>query len=127
MLGNILPGAAAAAREPRAVTGLDTPETIERFEQAWPQAPFWATFGQSEASGLATFSPYRERPKSAGRPLLWRTMAVVDADDRPLPTGETGEIVLRGPTVFKGYWNNEAATAHALRNGWHHTGDWPLR
>ena len=55
--------------------------------------------------------------------MFWRSVAVVDADDRPLPAGEVGEIVLRGPTVFKGYWNNEAATAHAFRNGWHHTGD----
>jgi len=107
----------------RAVTGLDTPETIERFEATCPHARFWATFGQSETSGLATFAPYRDRPKSAGRPLFWRSVAVVDADDRPLPAGEVGEIVLRGPTVFKGYWNNEAATRHAFRNGWHHTGD----
>jgi long-chain acyl-CoA synthetase len=124
MLGNILdqakPGELTSLR---AVTGLDTPETIERFEAACPNATFWATFGQSETSGLATFSPYRDRPKSAGRPLFWRSVAVVDAADQPLPAGEVGEIVLRGPTVFKGYWNNEAATTHAFRNGWHHTGD----
>jgi len=124
MLGNILdqakPEQLTSLRE---VTGLDTPETIERFQRTCPQATFWATFGQSETSGLATFSPYRDRPKSAGRPLFWRSVAVVDADDQPLPAGQTGEIVLRGPTVFKGYWNNEAATAHAFRNGWHHTGD----
>jgi long-chain acyl-CoA synthetase len=107
----------------RAVTGLDTPETIERFEAACPNAAFWATFGQSETSGLATLSPYRDRPKSAGRPLFWRTVAVVDSADIPRPTGQTGEIVVRGPTVFKGYWNNEADTAFTFRNGWHHTGD----
>jgi long-chain acyl-CoA synthetase len=124
MLGNILDQAQPGElKSLRAVTGLDTPETIERFEAACPNATFWATFGQSETSGLATFSPYRDRPKSAGRPMFWRSVAVVDADDRPLPAGEIGEIVLRGPTVFKGYWNNEAATAHAFRNGWHHTGD----
>jgi acyl-CoA synthetase (AMP-forming)/AMP-acid ligase II len=107
----------------RAVTGLDTPATIERFETMCPHAMFWATFGQSETSGLATLSPYRERPKSAGRPLFWRTVAVVDGADKPKPTGQTGEIVVRGPTVFKGYWNNEADTAFTFRNGWHHTGD----
>ena len=107
----------------RAVTGLDTPATIERFEAMCPHAMFWATFGQSETSGLATLSPYRDRPKSAGRPLFWRTIAVVDSADKPKPAGQTGEIVVRGPTVFKGYWNNEADTAFTFRNGWHHTGD----
>ena len=124
MLGSIMdqaqPGQLASLR---AVTGLDTPATIERFEAENPNARFWATFGQSETSGLATLSPYRDRPKSAGRPLFWRSIAVVDADDRPKPTGQTGEIVVRGPTVFKGYWNNEAANAVTFRNGWHHTGD----
>ncbi|HEY0328441.1 MAG TPA: AMP-binding protein [Rhodopseudomonas sp.] len=124
MLGAILEHASGdQLRSLRAVTGLDTPQTIECFEAMCPNARFWSTYGQSETSGLATLSPYRERPKSAGRPLFWRSMAVVDADDRPLPEGEVGEIVLRGPTVFKGYWNNKAATAHALRGGWHHTGD----
>lgn len=107
----------------RAVTGLDTPATIERFEKACPRAVFWATFGQSETSGLATLSPYRDRPQSAGRPLFWRTIAVVDSADKPKATGQTGEIVVRGPTVFMGYWNNEADTAFTFRNGWHHTGD----
>lgn len=124
MLGNILDQATPEQLTSlRAVTGLDTPATIERFEKLCPQATFWSTFGQSETSGLSTFGPYRERPGSAGRPLFWRTVAVVDADDQPLPAGEVGEIVLRGPTVFKGYWNNEAATQHTFRNGWHHTGD----
>ncbi len=124
MLGNLLDQAQnGELASLRAVTGLDTPDTIERFEAAYPQARFWALYGQSETSGIATFSPYRDRPKSAGRPLFWRTLAVVDGDDRPLPAQQTGEIVLRGPTVFKGYWNNAAATAHTFRNGWHHTGD----
>lgn len=124
MLGNILDQAAPAQLQSlRAVTGLDAPATIERFEQLCPQATFWATFGQSETSGLSTFAPYRDRPGSAGRPLFWRTLAVVDADDKPLPPDEVGEIVVRGPTVFKGYWNNEAATRRAFRGGWHHTGD----
>ncbi|MFC0241970.1 AMP-binding protein [Rhodopseudomonas telluris] len=124
MLGNILDQAEPAQLQSlRAVTGLDTPATIERFEQLCPEATFWATFGQSETSGLSTFAPYRDRPGSAGRPLFWRSIAVVDADDKPLPPSDVGEIVVRGPTVFKGYWNNEAATKHAFRNGWHHTGD----
>jgi acyl-CoA synthetase (AMP-forming)/AMP-acid ligase II len=107
----------------RAVTGLDTPPTIERFENECPNATFWSAFGQSETSGIASLSPYRERPKSAGRPLFWRSIAVVDGDDRSKPIGEAGEIVVRGPTVFKGYWNRSADNIVTFRNGWHHTGD----
>jgi len=47
----------------------------------------------------------------------------VDEQDRPLPPGQAGEVVVRGDIVMQGYWNNPDATAEALRNGWLHTGD----
>jgi acyl-CoA synthetase (AMP-forming)/AMP-acid ligase II len=48
---------------------------------------------------------------------------VVGDDDRELPAGETGEIVVRGDVVMAGYWNQPEATAEALREGWLRTGD----
>jgi long-chain acyl-CoA synthetase len=50
-------------------------------------------------------------------------MRVVDGEDRPLPTGEVGEIVIRGHNVMKGYWRRDDATAEAIRDGWFHSGD----
>jgi acyl-CoA synthetase (AMP-forming)/AMP-acid ligase II len=48
---------------------------------------------------------------------------VVDYDGRDVPANQIGEIVLKGPKVFKGYWKNPEATESALKNGWFHTGD----
>jgi long-chain acyl-CoA synthetase len=48
---------------------------------------------------------------------------VADEEDRDLPTGESGEVLVRGDSVMVGYWNDEEATAAALRGGWLHTGD----
>jgi long-chain acyl-CoA synthetase len=126
MLGAILDAAAdegADLSSLRAVSGLDTPETIARFHAACPRADFWSGYGQSEVSGMATLARFRERPGAAGRPALLTEVAVVDERDALLPPGRSGEIVVRGPTVFLGYWNREDDTREAFRNGWHHTGD----
>lgn len=126
MLGAILDAAQAEGSDLsslRAVSGLDTPDTIARFQAACPQADFWSGYGQSEVSGTATLARFRERPGAAGRPALLTEVAVVDELDQPLPAGRSGEIVVRGPTVFLGYWNLEQDTREAFRGGWHHTGD----
>ncbi len=66
---------------------------------------------------------WRERLGSAGKPYACVDVMVADARDRPLPAGETGEILCRGDVVMPGYWRNEEATASSLRGGWLHTGD----
>jgi acyl-CoA synthetase (AMP-forming)/AMP-acid ligase II len=107
----------------RIATGLDSPETIARFERFCPQARFWSVFGQSETSGFVTIGRFRDRPGAAGKPTVLATVAILDDDDKPVAAGAVGEIAVRGPTVFKGYWKCEADTALTFRNGWHHTGD----
>lgn len=104
------------------VIGLDSPETIGKY-QDMTSGTFYSFFGQTETACLTTISPFNARPGSAGKPVLAAEIDLVDDDDRPVPEGETGEIVVRGPMVFKGYINLPDDTAHAFRNNWHHTGD----
>jgi long-chain acyl-CoA synthetase len=60
---------------------------------------------------------------SVGIPLPGVEIKIFDENDNELPTGEIGEIVVRGRNVMLGYYNNPEATAEAMRNGWYHTGD----
>lgn len=64
-----------------------------------------------------------DRLASAGVPQSVVEARVGDADDRPMPMGEVGEILARGEPVMPGYWRNPEASAQTLRNGWLHTGD----
>jgi long-chain acyl-CoA synthetase len=104
------------------VAGLENPETAEQWEGA-TGSTFWIMYGQTETAGLITFSPIFEAPGSAGRVSPLARMIVADDLDNALPAGSTGEILVKGPLVFKGYWNADALNVFTFRNGWHHTGD----
>ncbi|RLF54752.1 MAG: hypothetical protein DRN37_09865 [Thermoplasmata archaeon] len=80
-------------------------------------------YGQTETSCVATFGPYNERPGSAGKMLPLAEVRLVDDYDRPVPVGQVGEITMKGPMVFKGYWNLPEDNEYTFREGWHHTGD----
>lgn len=60
---------------------------------------------------------------SAGRPLLHTRIRIARADGTDCNVGEVGELVISGPEVMAGYWNNEQATAETIVDGWLHTGD----
>lgn len=126
MLGALLDAAAQAGsplKHLRVVTGIDAPDTIARFAKACPQADFWVGYGQTETSGSVTLARFVDCPGSAGRPTPLTKVAIVDELDRPLSAGSTGEIVVRGPMVFAGYWRCDEDNALTFRQGWHHTGD----
>ncbi|MBI2959996.1 MAG: AMP-binding protein [Betaproteobacteria bacterium] len=66
---------------------------------------------------------YEQRLASVGQGFTGVEVIVADSSDRPLPAGETGEILVRGDPVMRGYWENAEASAETLRGGWLHTGD----
>lgn len=106
----------------RLAVGLDQPETVKRFS-AMTGATYWTGYGQSETTGFITFSPYFERTGSAGPPNVVSQIGIQDEDGTLLESGEVGEIVVRGPMVFCGYWNRDEDNRRTFRGGWHHTGD----
>jgi len=82
-------------------------------------------YGLSETAPVACFNQVHQpsKPGTVGLPIVACQVQVVDDQDRPLPAGERGEIVIRGHNVMKGYYKRPAETAEALRGGWFHTGD----
>ena len=105
----------------KAICGLDRPETIKLLEEK-TKAAFWTVYGQTEG-GIVTCAPYSEKAGSAGVPEILSEVAIVDGYDNVVAEGKSGEIVVRGPTVFKGYWKLDEVNRLTFRNEWHHTGD----
>jgi acyl-CoA synthetase (AMP-forming)/AMP-acid ligase II len=102
------------------------PALIERLVAAAPGVRLYNLCGPTEAGPGGVFlgpEHMLSRPGANGWAIVNTEARVVDADDRDVPAGETGEVLLRGESVMKGYWNNPEATAETLRGGWLHTGD----
>ena len=104
------------------VAGLESPAVIEEYQKL-TGGTFICMYGQTETSAIATMGRYSDRPGSAGKTIQLSNVQIVDDNDRPRPPGEIGEIAVKGPMVFKGYWNLAEDTAATFRGGWQHTGD----
>jgi long-chain acyl-CoA synthetase len=104
------------------------PEVAARFERL-TGTRLGGGWGMTETAPAGTSVPGRPelpaRPGSIGVPVPGVELRIVGLDDprRALPPGETGEIAIRGPNVFKGYWNRPEETARAFVDGWFLTGD----
>jgi long-chain acyl-CoA synthetase len=97
---------------------------LQGFEQKF-QCKILEGYGLSEGTTVLTGhgADMPQKPGSVGKPVANVEVLVVDENDNPVPTGEVGEIIARGPNVMQGYYNMPEETAAALRNGWLHTGD----
>ena len=103
---------------------------IERIQRTFPSAWFADAYGLTETVSGDTFldrDSIITKLGSVGRPCLHLDLDVWDEQGNPVAPGERGEIVLRGPKVFKGYWKNPEATAEAFAGNWFHTGDIGVR
>ena len=103
---------------------------IERIQRTFPSAWFADAYGLTETVSGDTFldrDSIITKLGSVGRPCLHLDLDVWDEQGSSVAPGERGEIVLRGPKVFKGYWKNPEATSEAFAGGWFHTGDIGVR
>jgi O-succinylbenzoate-CoA ligase len=99
---------------------------INKVLSAFPGAWFSDAYGLTETVSGDTYldkGKSLDKLGSVGKPVLHTEVQILDPADTPVPAGQIGEICLRGPKVFKGYWRDPEATARALRGGWFHTGD----
>jgi long-chain acyl-CoA synthetase len=99
-------------------------KVLQSFEEVF-ETRIAEGYGLTESTSCVTLNVSGENyePGSIGPPAPGVDMRIFDEDDKELPTGEIGEIVIKGGVVTKGYFNAPEETAEAFRNGWFHTGD----
>jgi long-chain acyl-CoA synthetase len=104
-------------------------EVVRRTHIAFPNTELIHVYGATELAPLATTLRHEEKlvdsdlARSCGQAVAGVDIRVVDPSGHDLPSGEIGEVVVRGPNVMQGYWNKPEQTADALRHGWYHSGD----
>jgi acyl-CoA synthetase (AMP-forming)/AMP-acid ligase II len=100
---------------------------VEQLAATWPRVNFMQLCGLTEGGPTGIYCDVEQvkaRPDASGRQALLFTEArVVDPDGNDVEPGAIGELILRGETIMKGYWNKPAETAEAIRDGWLRTGD----
>lgn len=102
------------------------PELVRRIRERFPKVSPGNGYGLTETSSVTSMNTgddYVRKPDSVGPAVPVCEVMVVDERGTPLPTGEVGELLIKGPNVVKGYWNRPDATAEAIEEGWLHTGD----
>jgi long-chain acyl-CoA synthetase len=102
------------------------PELVRRIKEHFPGGSPSNGYGLTETSSVTTMNAgddYVRKPDSVGPPVPVCDVKVVDESGGEVPTGEVGELWIKGPNVVRGYWNKPEATAASFTDGWLHTGD----
>jgi O-succinylbenzoate-CoA ligase len=102
------------------------PSTLQAMADAFPNVPNFNMFGQTEMSSVTCVLRGEDAVRkmgTVGKPIRNIEAKIIRSDGTECDPGEAGEIVYRGPTVMKEYWQNTAATEEAFRGGWFHSGD----
>lgn len=110
--------------------GAPCPEAIMKVWREQKGVVFRQGYGLTEVGpNCFSMADAESVPKSGavGKPIFHSEMRIVDASSVERPAGEVGELLIRGPHVCSGYWNNPQASAEAIRDGWFHTGDMARR
>jgi long-chain acyl-CoA synthetase len=99
-------------------------ETLSAFERRF-KVPLLEGYGLTEASPVVSVNPLNgvRKPGSVGPPLPGVEAVTVGEDGRALEKGKTGELIVKGPNVMKGYFNKEKETNETIKDGWLYTGD----
>jgi len=99
-------------------------DTLKAFEDRF-KLPLIEGYGLTEAAPVVSVNPPDgiRKPSSVGPPLPGIDVKVIGEDGESLPAGNIGELLVRGPNVMKGYFNNSEETETVLRDGWLYTGD----
>jgi acyl-CoA synthetase (AMP-forming)/AMP-acid ligase II len=107
-------------------------ETLRRAIEVFG-CDFAQGFGMTETTAVATILSTADHKRalagkpglllSCGRAIPGTSIRIVDDEDKEVPRGTIGEVLVRGPQLMRGYWNLPEASAEALRGGWMHTGD----
>lgn len=105
--------------------GAPAPLPMLKFftDRGWNFAEGFGLTETSPACSVLDSEHVISKTGSIGQPVQHLQWRLVDDSDAAVPAGQVGELVVRGPNVFAGYWGKPAETAEALRGGWFHTGD----
>ena len=102
-------------------------ELQRRIRETFPNVRSTSNaYGLTESSSVATIlsgGSAVDKVDSVGRPMPVVDIAIADPTGTHLGPGQTGEVLIRGPIIMAGYWDNPEATANTIRDGWLHTGD----